>query len=251
MLFIFFVIISFFISFSKQQLSFINNSPYTTLFKRQFLLFETWIDCRERLPILFYYQVEKDIGNLQRYSSFFLDPTVPNSCQQLTSNTYTGSGYDRGHMVAANHVDQSQEALKESNYMTNVCPQRANLNRGAWLLTEEITECHRDIDTLNIYGGIIMGDDITNDIFKYTHGIRTPDFYWKIIENTRTKDVIAWILPNTDSATRTNLNQYATSILDIETKSGFILNNFSYSQKLIKHTNWQTNWSIPANCDYS
>jgi endonuclease G, mitochondrial len=251
MFLIYFVVFSFSICISEQQLSFINNSPYTTLFKRQFLLFETWVDCRERLPILFYYRVEKDVGNFQRYSSFYLDPDVPTSCQQLTSNAYSGSGYDRGHMVTANHVDQSLQALKESNYMTNITPQRANMNRGAWLQTEEITECHRDLDTLNIYGGIIMGNDVTNDIFKYTHGIRTPDFNWKIIENTRTKDVIAWIIPNSDSATRSNLNQYATTILDIEAKSGFIFNNFSYSQKTIKQSNWQTNWAIPANCDFS
>lgn len=244
-----YLLLAFLVAFSEQQFDFINNSPYTTLFKRQFLIFDTWIDCRERLPILFYYKVEKDVGNFQRYSSFYFDPDVPSSCQQLSTSGY-GSGYDRGHMVTANHVDQSLQALKESNYMTNICPQIGEMNRGAWIVTEEITECYRDIDTLNIYGGIIMGTDITNDLFRNTHGVRTPDFYWKIIENTRTKDVIAWIVPNIKTATRDQLNNYATTILDIEAKSGFIFNNFSFAQKSIKQTNWQTNWSLPLNCDY-
>jgi endonuclease G len=39
--------------------------------------------------------------------------------------------------------------------MTNILPQAANMNRGAWLLTEEITECYRDIDELLVIGGVI------------------------------------------------------------------------------------------------
>jgi DNA/RNA endonuclease G (NUC1) len=41
--------------------------------------------------------------------------------------------------------------------MTNILPQAANMNRGTWLLTEEIIECYRDIDELLVIGGVIGG----------------------------------------------------------------------------------------------
>ena len=52
-------------------------------------------------------------------------------------------------------MDNSELAIKESNYMTNITPQVANMNRGAWLLTEEITECYRDIADVQVIGGAL------------------------------------------------------------------------------------------------
>lgn len=149
-------------------------------------------------------------------------------------------------MVPANHLDYSDLAIVESNYMTNINPQYYSLNRGAWLKSEEIIECLRDIHTLKVYGGAIMGDNRTNDIFIQTHGIRTPDFYWKIIENPHTNDVIAWIMPNDSTATRSNIDNFLTTIKEVEVKSGFIFHNFSSEQKKIKQP---VSWSIPSGCD--
>ena len=39
-----------------------------------------------------------------------------------------------------------------------ILPQSANMNRGAWLLTEEIVECYRDIGELLVIGGVVWGD---------------------------------------------------------------------------------------------
>ena len=226
---------------------FTNNSPFGTVFKRQYSLFDVWIDCKERIPVLFYYLAEKDIGSLPRKDYFPLDPEIPKDCQQFNGKSYSNN-YDRGHMVPANHFDHSEQAIKESNYMTNINPQYYTLNRGAWLLSEEIVECLRDLDTLKVYGGAIMGNDESNDIFIESHGIRTADFFWKIIENTRTNDVIAWIMPNDATAVRSNLDKYLVSIKDIEARSGFIFHNFTDEQKQIRQT---TSWKIPVGCDKS
>lgn len=232
----------------QSELSFTNFSPFKTIFRRQYSLFDVWVDCKERIPVLFSYIAERDNGTLPRSSKFQLDPEVPADCQQFTYSTYVNSGFDRGHMVPANHLDHSEQAIVESNYMTNINPQYYSLNRGAWLQSEEIIECLRDIDTLKVYGGAIMGNNETNDIFIQTHGIRTPDFYWKIIENTRTNDVIAWIMPNDSTATRSNIDKFLVRIKDIEAQSGFVLLNFSQEQKEIKQS---VSWTIPFNCDLS
>lgn len=95
-------------------------------------------------------------------------------------------------MVAANHMDQTVTTIKESMYMTNIMPQSGNFNRGSYLAAEDIFECYRDETNLNTIVGIIMGTNKTNDYFVESHGVRTPDYFWRIIEK-QNGDVIAWI----------------------------------------------------------
>ncbi|WP_340124431.1 DNA/RNA non-specific endonuclease [Methylobacter svalbardensis] len=104
--------------------------------------FTVWLDCSKHGAIKFQYVAQHDNGNAKRYDKFFLDQNVPAECQQTTANAY-GQGYDRSHQVPANHLDASDEAIKATNTMTNILPQAADMNRGAWLQTEEIIECYR------------------------------------------------------------------------------------------------------------
>ena len=106
----------------------------------------------------FLYNAQHDTGNFKPLKSFHVDPNVSSSCQQLSAKTYKQKGqrYDRGHLVPANHLDYSKVTIRQSNFMTNILPQAANMNRGAWLLTEEITECYRDIDELLIIGVYVV-----------------------------------------------------------------------------------------------
>lgn len=64
-----------------------------------------------------------------------LDLNVSADCQQFSDKAY-GHGYDRGCQVPANHLDYSNAAIKQSNYMTNILPQISQMNHGAWLLTD-------------------------------------------------------------------------------------------------------------------
>jgi len=58
---------------------------------------------------------------------------VPKRCQHTSATAYTHAPvrYDSGHLVPANHLDASPTAITQSNYMTNVVPQAATMNRGA------------------------------------------------------------------------------------------------------------------------
>lgn len=100
------------------------------------------------------HNAQYDTGNELRAKNFKLDPNVPAECQQTSTKSY-GQGYDHGHQVPANHLDYSQEAIKQSNYITNILPQTSQMNRGAWLLNEEIIECYCDIGELLVIGGVI------------------------------------------------------------------------------------------------
>jgi len=106
--------------------------------------FTLWLDCNRRGAVKFRYNAQRDAGSFKRNSRFFLDPNVPSECQQTSTKAY-GSGYDRGHLVPANHLDYSASAIKAANTMTNILPQASTMNREAWELTEEIIECYRTL----------------------------------------------------------------------------------------------------------
>ncbi|RMZ95153.1 DNA RNA non-specific endonuclease, partial [Brachionus plicatilis] len=229
--------------------SFTNLSPHQNLIERRYTGFINWIDCNARLPVLFYYFADRDRGNYPRPSRYKLDPQISYSCQQKTTSSYNGgASYDRGHMVTANHMDSNPQSISDSNYITNIAPQTGVLNKGAWLYVEEVIECVRDIHALKVYGGIVMGNDASNDIFLGSHGVPTPDWYWKIVENTVTGDVIAWLMPNNFEPYRDRVDRYLTTVKDIENKSGFVFSHFTDAQRNKLHTK---SWDIPPGCDFS
>ncbi len=207
--------------------------------------FTVWLDYRERGPVKFRYNAQRDTGSAPRAEDFKLDPNVPAECQQTSAAAY-GQGYDRGHQVPANHLDASPVAIKQSNYMTNILPQVAQMNRGAWLLTEEIVECYRDIDELLVLGGVIWGDNAADDFFVKSHGIRTPDAFWKVIVRGH-GDAIAWIVPNTKDATKAKLDSYIVTVEQIEKLTGERL-PVTRDARTAKP---KGSWVVPVGCDKS
>ncbi len=208
--------------------------------------FTVWLDCNKRGAVKFQYAAQHDTGDFKRYDKFYLDPNVPSECQQKTSNAY-GHGYDRGHQVPANHLDSSETSIKATNTITNILPQASNMNRGAWLLTEEIIECYRDIDELLVIGGVIWGNNPADDYFIESHGVKTPDAYWKVVVRGTGSDerAIAWIVPNTQEATRKNLDRYLVSVDEIERITGERIPVADYA----KHDKPSTSWLIPQGCN--
>jgi endonuclease G len=195
--------------------------------------------------VKFQYNAQHDTGSYKRLKSFHIDPNVPSSCQQLSAKTYKQKGqrYDRGHLVPANHLDYSKVAIRQSNFMTNILPQAANMNRGAWLLTEEITECYRDIDELLVIGGVLWGDNLNDDFFTESHGVKTPDASWKVI--IRNDRAIAWIIPNIADAKRNRLDEYIVTIQELELVTGESIPVDEY----LKHEKPEYSWVIPRGCN--
>lgn len=221
-------------------------TPASKILKLDYQGFTVWLDCSKRGPIKFRYSAQRDSGNFKRYPDFFLDPNVPAECQQTSTKAY-GHGYDRGHQVPANHLDYSDVAIKQTNFMTNILPQTQQMNRGAWELTEEIVECYRDIDELLVLGGVIWGDNSADDYFLKSHGVKTPDAFWKVIIRGTGQDerAIAWIVPNSTDATKKNLDRYLVTVNEIERAIGESIPVADYA----KHDKPSTSWTIPHGCN--
>ena len=207
--------------------------------------FTIWLDCEKRSAVKFEYIAHKDGGSQKRRPKFYLDANIPKSCQQRSTRSYRtpGKRYDRGHLAPANHFDHSANAIKETNYMTNILPQAAIMNRGAWVRTETITECRRDSEDLTVIGGVIWGQNKKDDYFLETHGVKTPSAFWKVIITE--EEAIAWLIPNSKAASWKRLDQYLVSIDTIETLTG---ETIPVSQKH-KLNRLSSSWTISEGCN--
>lgn len=79
---------------------------------------------------------DKLVERVSRTDKFLPDPDIAEE-EAVTTNDYRGAGIDRGHMCPAGDNRWDRKAMIESFYMTNICPQHHNLNRGDWKELEE------------------------------------------------------------------------------------------------------------------
>ena len=203
-----------------------------TIYEKKYHGFTVWLDCQRHGAVAFYYEVGEDNGNVDRGSDDYPpDDDVPAMCQPTSGDSYrtnnvdpdTGT-WDRGHLVPANHMDNSLPSFEDTFYRTNVLPQQTKFNQqgGGWRRTEDMIECYRDITTLSVWGGVIWGDDTSNDFFTETHGVDTADKWWKLILRHDTQDFIAWLFLNDKSELDDNLDDAIVSINELKAELNFI-----------------------------
>ena len=117
-------------------------------------------------------------GDLPRKDKFRPDPAAAGP--QANKEDYKNSGWDRGHMAPAADMKWSMEAMEESCYFTNICPQNPQLNGGDWKELEE--QCRKWAQK---YGSIYIacGPVVT----KNEHGkigankVVVPDKFYKVV----------------------------------------------------------------------
>jgi endonuclease G len=195
--------------------------------------------------------LKKDKGSASRPGSFFLDPDLPPGCQrQFSTRAYASvePGWDRGHLVTSNHMDISASAMKQANYMSNVAPQASRFNQGIWVQAETVAECYRDLAPVQVVGGLIYEDD-SNDYFLKSHGIPTPEYFWKVILTKDPKSgaakAIAWLIPNENDVGV--LDDYILSIRELEEIVGAEAVNIQASAE-VKAMKPARTWSLPGDC---
>jgi len=213
-------------------LLFISSVSYADLIRKDYNGFMVWVDCDKHGAQIAYYRAIKDAGNHKREGlSFKFDNSVPSECQPGSTDSYrrntvpvnqTGT-YDVGHLVPANHLDYSRQSISDSFYVTNTLPQQSYFNqRGAWAYTEKLTECYRDMGTLDVWAGVIWGNNSSDDFFLTTHKIATPDYWWKVVIWMDTGEYVAWIMPNNRQSNDSNMDGYLVSIDELVARLDYI-----------------------------
>ncbi|MCY2928732.1 MAG: DNA/RNA non-specific endonuclease [Planctomycetota bacterium] len=138
---------------------------------------------------------------------------------KVKSSDYSSTGYDRGHM-APNHAIATRygaDAQVETFLMSNVCPQRPNLNRRVWERLEalEADDYANRFEELWVVDGPIFDDQPE----KLAAGIDVPRAFFKIIvdEAQGRPRMLGFIMPQTvrgDESPRMFL------VADIEKQTG-------------------------------
>lgn len=74
-------------------------------------------------------------GEVKRISGYWEDDEVPEP--RATKADYRKSGWSHGHMCPAGDNKWDEQAMRESNLLTNMCPQDRGLNSGVWNKIEQ------------------------------------------------------------------------------------------------------------------
>jgi endonuclease G len=168
-------------------------------------------------------------GEPRHQGKFITDTSLPAGFYRVTHDDYTGSGYDRGHMVRSEERTRSREDNEATFLLTNILPQRHDLNAGPWLRLEDYcqTLAKREKRELYLAAGGIYGDHPET----IGHGVAVPEAFYKIVvvldrgqgarDVTRDTRVIAVIMPNKTGILDDAWGKYRASVGEIERRSGY------------------------------
>lgn len=114
---------------------------------------------------------------VERSNKFVPDPMAKGVT--ATNEDYTHTGYDRGHLAPAGDMKWSGKAMRESFYLSNICPQKPGLNRGIWKeLEEQVRLWALDNGSLLI----VTGPVITAEMKRLgKNRVAIPESFYKVI----------------------------------------------------------------------
>lgn len=113
----------------------------------------------------------------ERSNKFVSDPDVKGAT--ATNEDYTRTGYDRGHLAPAGDMKWSAKAMRESFYLSNICPQEPGLNRGIWKELEE--QCRlwaMDNGSLLVVTGPVLTEDMKR---LGKNRVAVPKSFYKVL----------------------------------------------------------------------
>jgi endonuclease G len=178
------------------------------------------------------------LGSAPRQDDFRPDPALPSGFYQVSSNSYIGSGFDRGHNCPSADRTTELDDNSATFLMTNMIPQAANNNQRTWsaleeygrTLVEQGNEVYIIMGNYGKGGTGLNGRATTIDQGRIT----VPARVWKVLvvlpEGTNDVQriaagearIIAVDTPN-DQSVSPDWSRYRVSVDAIEEATGFDL----------------------------
>lgn len=155
-------------------------------------------------------------GDMPRNKNYYEDEEVP--LPRATNDDYRGSGWSRGHMCPAGDNKWDADAMRESNLLTNMCPQHASLNSGLWNVIER--DCRK---WAKAYGDlyIVCGPVLLNREHE-TIGMNkvvVPEAFFKVILRLSPEPAaIGFIVRNNEG--KKKKDQFVNTVDDVERITG-------------------------------
>ena len=144
---------------------------------------------------------------------------------------YAGSGYDRGHLVASADKSVSDIQNSETFLLSNMSPQKKELNRGIWRRLEntvrDLNRTAKILETYVICGPVFYFDQAVETIGAHDPNevtIPVPHAYFKsVLAEHRNGKLYMWsfLLPNDDC--NQPLENYRVSTVTVERLAGIKL----------------------------
>lgn len=156
-------------------------------------------------------------GSVKRSDKFRPDPDVEN-CAQL--DDYRNSGFDRGHMAPSADFKYAEDAQLATFFLTNMSPQRHELNGGAWgKLEDQCRNWAQRDSTLIIIAGPVLSDRIERTIGA--NEVSVPGRYFKVVlaPYAVPPRAIGFIMPN--RYVEGGVQATAVSVDDVEEITGY------------------------------
>ena len=155
---------------------------------------------------------------LPRPTKFSLDVRT---LARVKTTDYTNTGYDRGHM-APNHAIATrygEDAQLETFLLSNICPQKPNLNRKVWehLEATEADDYANRFEEIWVIDGPIFNDPPE----KLPAGVDVPRAFFKILvdEVAGRPRMLAFIMPQGVKGDE-KPRAFLTSVQEIEKETG-------------------------------
>lgn len=147
--------------------------------------------------------------------AFEPDPQVKGKSAE--HRDYSNSGYSRGHMAPAADMKWSEQAMSESFYLTNICPQTPELNAGVWERLEKRCRALAGESDLYICCGPLMSK-APERIGE--NGVAVPTGFYKVLCMRRNGkwQAIGFMFPNT--ACKGSMFDFSCSVDDVEKTTG-------------------------------
>jgi len=159
-------------------------------------------------------------GVEERSNHFKPDPLVKGD--PVVTKDYSNSGYDRGHMALAADMKWSEQAMRESFYMTNMCPQVHNLNAGDWKVLEEFVRSKaKEHASIYVCCGPLIEEGYTT--IGEERKIVVPQAFYKVILRRKSDNDwsgIGFIMKNAPRTGKWTLAHYAVTIEEVEQAAG-------------------------------
>lgn len=195
----------------QDNTEFLCNSGYAVLYSNT-----------KYVPIYVVEKITSDslVDTVDRSEDFRPDTRVSHSSDP---HWYIRSGYDKGHMAPAQDLSVNAQMMSSSFLMTNMVPQRPELNRKTWNMLE--SSIRRNVKKYNETAYVVSGPVFENNqpLELLQNKVWVPHYTFKVITYAKSHRQEAYMVPNVNQKLG-SFKQYAVNLHDIEKRTGLTFN---------------------------
>ena len=167
--------------------------------------FDICYSCKWKTPKIVVYEVNGNLIDKYNYSrkhlKFRPDYNLPVKCRSY-SKDYSRTGFDRGHLAPNAVFDYSRAIQKKTFLMSNIAPQKPQLNRRLWAKIERFVRIQA-----RKYKDIKVITGVCGSLGHIKNNVNIPKWWYKIIFRADGK-VISFLVPNSNRVGKDKVKKY-------------------------------------------